>query len=124
PGSTWAYSNSGYVLLGLVIEKISGKTFPNFLRERIFLPLQMSNTVAYVRGKNEVANRAFGHSLESGAWKETDQSPTSATLGDGGVYSSIEDLAKWDQGLRQHTLLIENEMQAALTPVQVPEGKV
>jgi len=124
PGSKWAYSNSGYVLLGLVIENISGKTFPDFLRERIFVPLKMINTVAYVRGKNEVANRAFGYSLESGTWKQTDQSPTSATLGDGGVYSSIDDLAKWDQALRQHTLLSAKEMQPALTPVQVSEGAV
>ncbi len=120
--SKWAYSNSGYVLLGVVVEKVSGKTFSDFLRDRIFAPLKMTNTVAYVRGKNEVPNRAFGHSLESDTWKETDQSPTSATLGDGGVYSSIEDLTKWDQELRQHTLLSEQEMQPALTPVKVAEG--
>src|SRR5207249_2469121 len=65
-------------------------------------------------------NRAFGHTLESGAWKQTDQSSTSATLGDGGVYSSLEDLAKWDRGLRDHTLLPEGEMRAALTPINVP----
>jgi CubicO group peptidase (beta-lactamase class C family) len=124
PGSKWAYSNSGYVLLGLVVEKVSGQPFPDFLHERVFAPLKMTNTLAYVRGKNEIPNRAFGHSLESGGWKETDQSPTSATLGDGGVYSSTEDLAKWDQALRQHTLLSEKETQSALTPVQVPEGAV
>jgi len=122
PGSKWAYSNSGYVLLGLVVEKVSGQPFHDFLHDRVFEPLKMTNTLAYVRGRNEIPNRAFGHSLQSGTWKETDQSPTSATLGDGGVYSSIEDLAKWDQTLRQHTLLNEKEMQPALTPVQVLEG--
>jgi CubicO group peptidase (beta-lactamase class C family) len=124
PGSKWAYSNSGYVLLGLVLEKVSGQPFPDFLHDRVFAPLKMTNTLAYVRGKSEIPNRAFGHSLESGGWKETDQSPTSATLGDGGVYTSIKDLAKWDQTLRQHTLLSEKEMQPALTPVQVPDGAV
>src|SRR6185312_381692 len=64
PGSKWAYSNSGYVLLGLIVQKVSGQPFPNFLHERIFSPLGMTNTVAYVRGSNEVRNRAFGHSLE------------------------------------------------------------
>ena len=122
PGSKWAYSNSGYVLLGLVVEKVSGQPFHDFLHDRVFEPLKMTNTLAYVRGRNEIPNRAFGHSLQSGTWKETDQSPTSATLGDGGVYSSIEDLAKWDQTLRRHTLLNEKEMQPALTPVQVLEG--
>jgi CubicO group peptidase (beta-lactamase class C family) len=112
------------VLLGLIVEKIAGKSFPDFLHERIFAPLGMKNSVVYVRGKNEVANRAFGHSQEGKTWRETDQSPTSATLGDGGVYSSIEDLAKWDEALRRHALLSEREMQPALTPVYVPKGAV
>lgn len=122
PGTKWDYSNSGYVLLGLIVQKVSGKTFPEFLHERIFAPLGM-NAVAYVRGKNQIANRAFGHSLEGGKWKQTDQSPTSATLGDGGIYSSLDDLAKWDRSLRENTLLSAREMQAALTPVKPPEGQ-
>ncbi|HEY7351696.1 MAG TPA: serine hydrolase domain-containing protein [Terriglobales bacterium] len=120
PGSEWAYSNSGYVVLGLIVQKVSGESFPDFLHERIFAPLKMTNTVAYVRGKNSVPNRAYGYSFEDGKWKETDQSPTSATLGDGGVYSSLEDLAKWDRALRSNTLLSRAEMEAALTPVNVP----
>lgn len=123
PGAKWDYSNSGYVVLGLVVQKISGKTFPEFLHERIFAPLGMNNTVAYVRGKHQIANRAFGHSRENGQWKQTDQSPTSATLGDGGIYSSLEDLAKWDRALRENTLLSAREMQAALRPVKVAEGQ-
>lgn len=119
PGSRWAYSNSGYVVLGLILRKVSGKPFPDFLSERIFAPLEMTSTIAYVRGSNTVPNRAFGHSLQGGKWIETDQSPTSATLGDGGIYSSLEDLAKWDRALRDHTLLSEREVQAAFTPVQV-----
>ncbi|HJT72134.1 MAG TPA: serine hydrolase domain-containing protein, partial [Terriglobales bacterium] len=61
----------------------------------------------------------YGHSFENGTWKQTDQSPTSATLGDGGVYSSLQDLAKWDRALRDNTLLGKEEMHAALTPVNV-----
>ena len=122
PGSRWAYSNSGYVLLGLVVEKVSGRPFPEFLRDRVFLPLGMANTVAYVRGRNDIPDRAYGHTKEDGAWRETDQSPTSATLGDGGVYSSLSDLARWDEALRQNTLLSEAEMRPALEPVIVPGG--
>ncbi len=120
PGSRWAYSNSGYVLLGLVVEKVSGRSFAEFLKERIFVPLGMKNTVAYERGKNDVQNRAYGHAKKNGRWQETDQSPTSATLGDGGVYSSLEDLAKWDETLRRNTFLSELEIQPALIPVRVP----
>ncbi len=123
-GSKWAYSNSGYVLLGLVVSKVSGEPFPDFLQDRIFAPLRMKDTIVYVRGKNEVPNRALGHSMERGTWKETDQSLTSATLGDGGVYSSIDDLAKWDRALRRHTLLSKRQMKPAVTPVVVAEGVV
>jgi CubicO group peptidase (beta-lactamase class C family) len=119
PATQWSYSNSGYVVLGLVVAKISGKPFREFLRERIFAPLKMSQTIAYQEGKNEVAHRAYGHSKDANAWKETDQSPTSATLGDGGIYSSLTDLAKWDEAIAQRTLLSEKEMQPALTPAQL-----
>jgi CubicO group peptidase (beta-lactamase class C family) len=122
PGTRWSYSNSGYVVLGLVVAKVSGKPFAQFLRERIFTPLGMTQTVAYEEGKSEVSRRAYGHSKEREAWKETDQSSTSATLGDGGIYSSLEDLAKWDEALAQHTLLSEPEMQAALIPVKLADG--
>jgi CubicO group peptidase (beta-lactamase class C family) len=124
PGTRWDYSNSGYVLLGVIVEKVSGKPFGEFLRDRIFSPLKMSGTIAYQKGKNEVPNRAFGHGRGGGAWRQTDQSSTSATLGDGGVYSSLEDLARWDRALRENVLLNQAEMKAAVTPVQVPDGSI
>jgi CubicO group peptidase (beta-lactamase class C family) len=124
PGTHWEYSNSGYVLLGLVVAKISGQPFPDFLRGRIFAPLGMSHSLAYVNGKSEVSNRAYGHSKEADAWHQTDQSSTSATLGDGGIYTSLDDLARWDAALRQHTLLAEQEMRPAITPVKVPDDSV
>ena len=124
PGTQWSYSNSGYVVLGLVVTKVSGKPFEDFLEERIFAPLKMSHTLAYVREKNEVPERAYGHSKEGDAFVETDQSSTSATLGDGGVYSNLEDLAKWDDALTHHILLAANEMQPALTPVRLADGSL
>jgi CubicO group peptidase (beta-lactamase class C family) len=122
PGSKWEYSNSGYALLAMIVEKVSGKSFGQFLQERIFTPLKMNNTLAFEKGKNEVPHRAYGHSKIDGVWHETDQSSTSAVLGDGGIYSSLDDLAKWDRALRDHTLLSEAEMRPALTPVQPTDG--
>lgn len=122
PGTSWSYSNSGYVVLGLIVARTSGKTYGEFLHERIFAPLKMNHTIVYQKGKNEVANRAFGHSKENDLFKETDQSSTSATLGDGGIYSNLEDLAKWDDALRNHTLLSEKEMRPALAPVKLNDG--
>jgi CubicO group peptidase (beta-lactamase class C family) len=121
-GTKWEYSNSGYAVLAMIVEKVSGKPFGEFLKERIFTPLQMKNTLAYEKGKNEVPHRAYGHTRKDDAWQETDQSPTSAVLGDGGIYSSLDDLAKWDCALRLHTVLSEAEMQPALTSVQPTDG--
>jgi CubicO group peptidase (beta-lactamase class C family) len=123
PGSKWQYSNSGYAVLAMVVAKVSGEPFGRFLDDRIFAPLEMNKTLAYEKGKNEVPHRAYGHTKQQdGSWRETDQSPTSAVLGDGGIYTSTDDLEKWDRALRQHTLLSEAEMQAALTPVQPTGG--
>ena len=111
-------------MLATIVEKVSGQPFGDFLHERIFAPLKMDQTVAYERGKNEVSHRAFGYTLEKGVWQETDQSSTSAVLGDGGIYSSLDDLAKWDRALRLHTVFSEDEMRPALTPVKVTDGDV
>ena len=122
PGTSWAYSNSGYVILGLVAARAAGRPFGDVLRERIFAPLGMTRTLAYEKGKNEVPDRAYGHTKEPAGLRETDQSSTSATLGDGGVYSCLEDLAKWDEALRTNALLSKAEMAPALTPVRLTDG--
>lgn len=122
PGTKWEYSNSGYAVLAMIVERVSGKPFGEFLHERIFAPLKMKNTLAYEKGKNEVPHRAYGHTKEKDGWKETDQSPTSAVLGDGGIYTSVDDLVKWDRALREHTLLSAEELRPALTPVEPSSG--
>lgn len=122
PSTSWSYSNSGYVVLGLIVAKVSGQSYADFLHTRIFAPLRMDHTLVYLKGKNEVPNRAYGHSKEGGTLRETDQSPTSATLGDGGIYSNLDDLAKWDDALRNHTLLTAGEFAPALTPAKLTNG--
>ncbi len=117
-GTSWSYSNSGYVVLGLIVAKASGQSYGDFLHARIFAPLDMDHTIVYQKGKNKIRNRAFGHD----GLKETDQSPTSATLGDGGIYSNLEDLAKWDDALRNHTLLNAQEIAPALIPAKPANG--
>ncbi len=116
PGAGYRYSNSGYALLALIVERASGQRFAAFLHYRIFAPLGMSSTVAFEEGVSTVANRAFGYSEEKGAWLRTDQSSTSAVLGDGGIYSSIDDLARWDAALYDGRLLKETSRKLAFTP--------
>ena len=116
PGSSYRYSDTGYSLLSLVVARAAGEGFAAFVRERIFQPLGMKDTLAYEEGTSSVPHRAFGYSFEHGAWQRTDQSLTSAVLGDGGVYSSIADLAKWDAALYGTTPLDAASLQLALTP--------
>jgi CubicO group peptidase (beta-lactamase class C family) len=121
PGSKWEYSNSGYAVLAMVVERASGRSFGDFVRERIFKPLGMKHTLAYEKGKNDVPRRAFNHSFKNGTWIETDQSSTSAVLGDGGIYTNLDDLKKWVRALDTNRLLPEDAMKAAYTAVVVPK---
>lgn len=116
PGANYRYSNSGYALLALVVERASGKRFSTFLRERVFAPLGMKNTIAYEEGFSIVPNRAYGYTMSDSSWVRKDQSLTSAVLGDGGIYSSIDDLAKWDAALYDKRLLSDTSRDLAFSP--------
>jgi CubicO group peptidase (beta-lactamase class C family) len=122
PGTKWEYSNSGYVVLGLIVAKVSGKSFGQFLQDRICAPLKMNHTLVFEKGKNQTTHRAYGHAKKENVFVETDQSSTSATQGDGGIYSNLEDLSKWDDALRDHTLLSEKDFLPAITPAILPPG--
>ena len=116
PGSSYRYSNGGYVLLGLIVEKVSGIPFPEFLRQNIFAPLGMNHTVFYPREDHaDEAHRAYGYSQRDGAFVRTDQSLTSSTRGDGAIYSSVVDLYKWDQALHKGRLVKPATLQEAFT---------
>ena len=117
PGSRYRYSDSGYALLALLIAQVSGMDFASFLRRRIFEPLAMHDSVALEEGISTLPRRAFGYSRSGAAWARTDQSLTSAVLGDGGVYSSVDDLAKWDAALCGGRLLQDAARELAVTPV-------
>jgi CubicO group peptidase (beta-lactamase class C family)/microsomal dipeptidase-like Zn-dependent dipeptidase len=116
PGSNYRYSNTGYSLLSLIVEKASGQRFAAFLHDRIFEPLGMRNTVAFEDGVSTVPTRAYGYGRNGDAWTRTDQSSTSAVLGDGGIYSSTTDLARWDAALYDDRLLRKESRALAFTP--------
>jgi len=115
PGTGYRYSNSGYSLLALIVGRASGTDFASFLRTRVFAPLGMRDAVAYEPGISTVPHRAYGYSRIDGRWTRTDQSSTSAVLGDGGVYASIDDLAKWDAALYDDRLLSDASRALAFT---------
>jgi len=123
-GEKHEYSNTAYVVLTQVLEKITGKTFRDYLKENIFEPAGMENTLAYEHGINEISNRAYGYSIEEEAILETDQNIWSALLGDGGIYSNLEDLYKWDQVLYTDKLLGQNYMNMAFTNHKINDGSL
>ena len=121
-GTQYRYSNSGYVLLGIIVARVSGMSYPDFLRTHIFTPLGMGATVAHVEGSDTISRRAYGYSPRGGAFVPTDQSVTSATLGDGGIYTNVDDMTRWDQALYGPELVAAATMELATTPPQLPAG--
>jgi CubicO group peptidase (beta-lactamase class C family) len=122
PGSAVRYSNSGYAVLALLVERVGGMSFARFLRERVFAPSGLRSTVAHEEGLSTVPRRAYGYVAEPNGFRPRDQSPTSAVLGDGGVYSSVVELAAWDAALDAHVLVSEATQRLAWTPATLPDG--
>lgn len=102
--SKFKYSNSGYAVLATIIERVSGKTFKEFMDEEIFEKLEMTNSSVYLNDL-KIKNRAYGYKLIKNKYENKDQNKWSAIQGDGGIYSSLSDYAKWDKSLYEETLI-------------------
>lgn len=123
PGEKWSYSNLAYVMLGILIHKISGKFYGDFLQERIFKPLDMS-TARIINEADIVPNRAAGYRMVSGQIKNQNWvSPTLNTTADGALYLTIYDMAKWDAALYTEKLLKKSSLEQMWTPVKLNDGK-
>ena len=121
-GARWAYSNSGYVVLGLLVAAVSGESFGHYLERRIFAPLGMHSTHLHVPGKDRIAQRAFGHEqISAGVFRVSDQSATSATGGDGGIYSTVADLTRWLRALDRGAAL-PGDSELAFQAVRLADG--
>lgn len=104
PGSTYAYSNLNYQLAALVLERISGKSYKEFLKHEIFEPAKMSNT-GIERTYDQVLNKALGHDVVEGDFTLATPNYMAYAKGGGDMYSTIGDLFKWDQALYSNRLL-------------------
>ena len=119
PGARFQYSNSGFCLLALITERASHKPYARFIKERLFLPLHMDSSTVYEAGQ-PIPHRAMGYARDSaGHMLPSDQSVTSATKGDGGVYTSLSDYAKWINALQHNTLI---PLAATLRRLRFPIG--
>ena len=123
PGDKWSYSNLGYVMLGILIHKVSGKFYGDFLQERIFKPLGM-NTARIISEADIVMNRAGGYRLVKGELKNQEWvSPSLNTTADGALYLTALDMAKWDAALYTENLLKKSSLDQMWTPVKLNNGK-
>lgn len=115
PGTKFKYSNSGYVLLGYIIERVSGQSYEAYLQENIFEPLKMSNSG---NDHNDliIKNRAAGYVKRDGAIINAPYIDMSIPTGGGSLYSTVEDLFLWDQGLYTEKLVTKKSLAAMFTP--------
>ncbi len=123
PGTGWSYSNLGYLTLGILIHRVTGQFYGDFLQGRIFKPLDMSTT-RVMSEADIVPNRSSGYRLEKGVLKNQNWvSPSLNTTADGSLYFSILDLAKWDAALYTDRLLKRSSIQEMWTVATLRNGE-
>jgi len=118
PGLKYRYSNPGYALLGIVVERVSGKRFGDFLEQEIFKPAGMSNTFVHDGHGRKNERTAVGY----GQFGQVDDADSTAIPGDGGMYSTVDDLFKWDQALYTDKLVRQSALVEAFSPGKVEQG--
>ena len=125
PGTKWEYSNLGYLTLGVLIHRVAGEFYGDFLQERIFHPLGMTST-RIINEADIIPNRAAGYRLVRGELKNQEwvAPAINNTTADGSLYFSVLDLAKWDAALYTEKLLKRSSFDLMWTPVKQKDGKV
>ena len=122
PGETWAYDNTGYYLLGIILEKVSGQGYYDLLENRIFRPLSMTAT-RRTDARPVVPGRAAGYEWVRDHWENRRSLPPAVGFAAGAILSTVEDLARWDQALRSQTLLKRSRLEQMWTPATANEGR-
>ncbi|MEQ1646014.1 MAG: serine hydrolase domain-containing protein, partial [Pyrinomonadaceae bacterium] len=122
PGERWAYSNVGYVTLGVLIRRVSGQFYGDFLAQRVFKPLGMT-TARIISESDIVHNRAAGYELVKGEIKnQTWVAPSLNTTADGALYLTVLDMIKWDEALSAGKLLKKESYDLMWSPVKLNNG--
>jgi CubicO group peptidase (beta-lactamase class C family) len=124
PGEAWAYRNTNYVLLGILIRRVTGKFYGDYLHEKIFAPLGMVNT-RIISEEEILRHRAAGYSLDDKGQLKNQEwvSPSFNTTADGAMYFTVLDLAKWDAALYTEKLLRKSSLEEMWTPCTLRNGK-
>lgn len=121
PGEKWAYCNSGYLLLGLIVEKVSGKSYGDFFQTEFFKPLGMKHTGVHVAGK-EPEGEALGYAKGTLGFKLANNWDMTWAGGAGALYSTTSDLQRWNKAIFSGKVLKKESLRAAFTPVKLADG--
>jgi CubicO group peptidase (beta-lactamase class C family) len=123
PGTNWAYSNLGFLTLGILIHHVTGQFYGDFLQENVFKPLNMS-TARVINEADIIPNRASGYRLVDGRLKNQEWvAPMVNTTADGSLYFSILDMAKWDAALYTDKLLKSSDLKQMWKVAALRDGK-
>jgi CubicO group peptidase (beta-lactamase class C family) len=123
PGTKWDYSNLGYLTLGILIHRVTGEFYGDFLQQRIFQPLGMKTT-RIISEADIVPNRAAGYRLVKGELKNQEWvAPAINTTADGSLYFSVLDLSGWDAALYGDKLLKRSSLEQMWTPAKLKNGQ-
>ena len=121
-GARWNYSNTGYVLLGIIVHKVSGRFYGDVLRDRVFTPLGM-RTARIISEEDIVPNRAAGYRLVNGELKNQEWvAPLLNTTADGSLYLTALDFVAWDKGIRERAILKPESWAQIFQPVRLNSG--
>ncbi len=123
PGDKFEYSDSAYVVLAQIIERLTGERYAEFMKENIFDPLGMHGTLVVDERKQKVPRLALGYAKRNGQWQDITYSPENSIYGEDGIYSTINDLYKWDQALYTERLVGRSTLEMAFTPARGNDGK-
>lgn len=116
PGRRWDYSNTGYIILASIVEQITKVEFADFMKNNVFEPLQMNNSFVYSRSlSNAKKDRLIGYYYRSKRYRMIPETVNDGAVGDKGVYSTTEDLFKWDQALYNNTLVSYETLEEAIS---------
>jgi CubicO group peptidase (beta-lactamase class C family) len=121
PGERWKYCNSGYILLGAIIEKVSGKTYADFLQDRIFGPLGLKSSY-YDSTSRIIPRRASGYSKGNSGFENAPYLSMSQPYAAGSLASSVDDLAAWTEALLSGKLVKRETLERAFTPYKLKDG--
>ncbi|MGI5838751.1 MAG: serine hydrolase domain-containing protein [bacterium] len=124
PGTRFSYSNSGYVMLGSIVEQLSGQSFASFITERIFRPLGMKHSFVPESPAQPAGNRAFGYQVGmEGTFIPAPYDMTTIGWADGNIVSTVDDLFIWHNALNSETLVSQKTLAEAFTPYVLKNGR-